>query len=145
MKTIASIFKSLNCVFPKCTFSGPQLNPRGLVWYPLNSSKAHTLRGLDNQNSVFSSSMAYLTTTLIYTAWTICTVQLWTRFIQYLMGVVWQRYASHFHESVTVSKLTKLSFPIHSLYLCLEAKVIISNYCWQPLAVDKLWAWKTST
>ena len=26
--------------FPKCTFSGPRLSLRGLVWYLLNSSKA---------------------------------------------------------------------------------------------------------
>ena len=31
---------------PKCTFSGPQLSRRGLVWYLLNSSKAHARAGL---------------------------------------------------------------------------------------------------
>ena len=40
LKTLASIFKSLNCAFPKYKFSVPQLNRRGLVWYLLNSSKA---------------------------------------------------------------------------------------------------------
>ena len=30
-----------------CTFSGPRLNRRGLVWYLLNLSKAHAPRGLD--------------------------------------------------------------------------------------------------
>ena len=30
--------------FPKCTFSGPQLSRRGLVWYLHNSSKAHAPR-----------------------------------------------------------------------------------------------------
>ena len=34
------MFRSLKCVFPKCTFSGPQLNRIDLVWYFLNSSKA---------------------------------------------------------------------------------------------------------
>ena len=41
------IFRSLKYVFPKCTFSGPKLNRLGLVWYLLNSSKTHALRGLD--------------------------------------------------------------------------------------------------
>ena len=35
-------------VFPKCRFSGSQLNRLGLVWYLLNSPKAHAPRGLDN-------------------------------------------------------------------------------------------------
>ena len=39
-KVLALIFRSVNCVFPKCTFSGPQLNRLGLEWYLLNSSKA---------------------------------------------------------------------------------------------------------
>ena len=34
------IFWSQKCVFPKCTFSGPQLSRRDLVWYLLNSWKA---------------------------------------------------------------------------------------------------------
>ena len=37
-------------VFPKCTFSGPKLSRRGVVWYLLNSLKARARasRGLDN-------------------------------------------------------------------------------------------------
>ena len=46
-KILASILGPLKCVIPKCTFLGPQLNRRVLVWYLLNSSKAHALRGLD--------------------------------------------------------------------------------------------------
>ena len=41
------IFGSQKCVFPKCTFSVPQLSWRGLVWYLLNSYKACAPRGLD--------------------------------------------------------------------------------------------------
>merc|ERR1712127_885597 len=37
IKTLTLIFVSQNCVFLKCTFSGPQLSRRGLVWYLLNS------------------------------------------------------------------------------------------------------------
>ena len=48
IKTITLIFESQQCVFPKCTFSGPQLSRRRLVWYLLNSPKAHARRGLDN-------------------------------------------------------------------------------------------------
>ena len=44
-KILASKFRSKNYVFPKCTFLGPQLSRRGLVWYLLNSSKAHAPRG----------------------------------------------------------------------------------------------------
>ena len=46
------MFGSLKGVFPKCTFSGPQLNWKGLVRYLLNSSKAgaSVLRGFDNEN-----------------------------------------------------------------------------------------------
>ena len=47
-KTLASIFRSLKFVLPKCTFLGPQLSRRGLVWYLINSSKAHAPRELDN-------------------------------------------------------------------------------------------------
>ena len=36
-KILTLIFGSLKCVFPKCTFSEPQLSRRGLVWYLLNS------------------------------------------------------------------------------------------------------------
>ena len=36
-KILASIFGSLKCIFPKCTFSGPQIKPTG---YLLNSIKA---------------------------------------------------------------------------------------------------------
>ena len=58
-----SIFWSLECVFPKCTFSGPQLNQRGLVWYLLNSWKARAaalrapaLRGLDKNEIIINAS-----------------------------------------------------------------------------------------
>ena len=43
------MFGSQNCVFLKCTFSGPQLSRRGLVWYLPNSWKASASRGLDNR------------------------------------------------------------------------------------------------
>ena len=53
------MFGSLKCVFTKCTFLGPQLSRRGLVWYLPNSSKApdprvrpastRASRGLDNE------------------------------------------------------------------------------------------------
>ena len=43
------IFLSQNSVFLKCTFSGPQLSRRGLVWYLLNLWKARASRGLDNK------------------------------------------------------------------------------------------------
>ena len=44
--------------FPKCTFSGPQLNRLGLVWYLLNLSKAHAPRGLDyNMRAHFTNSI----------------------------------------------------------------------------------------
>ena len=48
--------------FQKCTFMGPQLNRRGLVWYLLNSSKAHAPRGLNNisTKSEFSSVFLYV-------------------------------------------------------------------------------------
>ena len=39
-KILASIFRSLKCVFPKCKFLRPQLNQRVLVWYLLKSLKA---------------------------------------------------------------------------------------------------------
>ena len=48
IKPLSLIFRSLKCVFPRCTFSGPQLNRLGLVWYFLNSSKAYAPRGLDD-------------------------------------------------------------------------------------------------
>ena len=41
LKILTLIFGSLKCVFAKCTFSGPQLSWRGLVWYLFNSSIAH--------------------------------------------------------------------------------------------------------
>ena len=41
----ALIFWFLKCVFTKCTFSGPQLNRLGLVWYLLNTLKALALHG----------------------------------------------------------------------------------------------------
>jgi len=47
IKIVTLIFGSQNCVFLKCTFSGPQLSWRGLVWYLLNSWKARAPRGLD--------------------------------------------------------------------------------------------------
>ena len=40
-------------LFTKCTFSGPQLSRRGLVWYLLDSSKARALRGLDKSHKRF--------------------------------------------------------------------------------------------
>ena len=36
-KILTFIFGSQKCVFPKCTFLGPQLSSRDLVWYLLNS------------------------------------------------------------------------------------------------------------
>ena len=36
-KILTLILRSQKCLFPKCTFSGPQLSRRGLVWYLLNS------------------------------------------------------------------------------------------------------------
>ena len=47
-------FGSLKCVFPKCTFFGPQSNRLVLVWYLLNSSKAHASCGLDNVTDIVS-------------------------------------------------------------------------------------------
>ena len=46
MKTLASIFGSLKCIFPKCTFSGLQLSLRGLVWYLLIRQKPMLRAGL---------------------------------------------------------------------------------------------------
>merc|ERR1712127_1101552 len=45
IKILTLIFGYQNCVFLKCTFSGPQLSWRGLVWYLLNSLKARAPRG----------------------------------------------------------------------------------------------------
>ena len=69
-KTLAAIFRSLKCVFPKCTFSGPQLNQLGLVWYILNSSKAHAAGGLDN------SLILYLAASLLMTFWRVQKISL---------------------------------------------------------------------
>ena len=58
---------SQKCVFLKCTFLGPQLSRRGLVWYFLNSWKARAphgrpagaraSRGLDNQKDILSKDL----------------------------------------------------------------------------------------
>ena len=45
IKIVTLIFGSQNRVFLKCTFSGPQLSWRGLVWFLLNSWKARAPRG----------------------------------------------------------------------------------------------------
>ena len=37
IKILTLIFRSQKCLLQKCTFSGPQLSRRGLVWYLLNS------------------------------------------------------------------------------------------------------------
>ena len=42
-KILSRMFGSLKCVFPKCTFLGPQLNRLGRVWYLLNLLKALAL------------------------------------------------------------------------------------------------------
>ena len=57
-KNLASIFGSLKCVIPKCTFFGPKLNR--LSRYLLNSSKAHAPRGL---HYIFVVFLGYNVTT----------------------------------------------------------------------------------
>ena len=37
--------------FPKCLFSGPQLNRLGLIWYLVNLSKPQAPCGLDNDSN----------------------------------------------------------------------------------------------
>ena len=49
IKILILIFGSQKCVFPKCTFLGPQLSRSGLVWYLLYLWKAPAPRGLDNK------------------------------------------------------------------------------------------------
>ena len=44
-KILATIFGSLKCVFPKCTFLGPKSIWVALVWYLLNSSKVLVSHG----------------------------------------------------------------------------------------------------
>ena len=58
-KSIALIFRSLKCVFPKCTFSGPKLNRLGVVWYLLISSKAHAPRGCPANTQVLTRHTTY--------------------------------------------------------------------------------------
>ena len=42
--------KTQKRIFPKYKYLGPQLCWRGLIWYLLNSSKAHAPRGLDKNS-----------------------------------------------------------------------------------------------
>ena len=46
LQILALIFGSLKCVFPKCTFAGPQLSRRGLVWIFLIRQKPTLRTGL---------------------------------------------------------------------------------------------------